>query len=332
MSTPEHSSVPGPSNATPATSPRRVVVALGGNAITRPGADDSVAQDYINLERSLDSIVHMIEQGYEVIMTHGNGPQVGNQMIRVELSLTQAPNLPLDVMVADLQGGLGYMIERVLRNKFHRAGLERSICVLLTMVEVSAEDPAFQNPTKFVGPAFPESEVAELQTQRGWLMKEDKGRGWRRVVPSPEPIGIVEKGLIRHIAEQGTLAIVAGGGGIPVHRDAEGEVQGVEGVIDKDFASAVVARETGAQELYILTAVEQVKLHFGTPEERALDRITAAEARRFMDEGHFPAGSMGPKMEAAVRFVEEGGQRSLITDVFTLDKALAGETGTWIVP
>lgn len=332
MSTPEHSSATGPSTSHSVTSPGRVVVALGGNAITRPGADDSVAQDYVNLERSLDSIVHMIQQGYEVIMTHGNGPQVGNQMIRVELALTQAPNLPLDVVVADLQGGLGYMIERVLRNKFRRAGLERPICVLLTMVEVSIDDPAFQNPTKFVGPAFPGSEVESLQSQRGWQMKEDKGRGWRRVVPSPAPIGIVEKGLIRHIVEHGTLAIVAGGGGIPVHRDAAGEVHGVEGVIDKDFASAVVAQETGAQELYILTAVEQVKLHFGTPEERPLDRITVAEARQFLDEGHFPAGSMGPKMRAAVAFVEQGGQRALITDVFTLDKALAGQTGTWIVP
>lgn len=314
------------------SSPRRVVIALGGNAITRPGADDSVAQDYVNLERSLDSIATMIERGFEVIMTHGNGPQVGNQMIRVELALTQAPDLPLDVVVADLQGGLGYMIERVLRNKLQRRGILRPVCVMLTMIEVSEDDPAMDDPTKFVGPTYPQEEVESLTNERGWSLKEDKGRGWRRVVPSPEPIGIVECGLIRHIVTEGALAIVAGGGGIPVRRDADGQYHGVEGVIDKDFASAVLALETEASELYILTAVEQVALHFGTPEERLLDRLTVSEARRYMDEGHFPAGSMGPKMEAACRFVEQGGERSLITDVFTLDRALAGETGTWIVP
>lgn len=314
------------------TPSRRVVVALGGNAITRPGADDSVAQDYLNLERSLDSIAGMIAGGFEVIMTHGNGPQVGNQMIRVELSQKEAPDLPLDVMVADLQGGLGYMIERVLRNKLLRLKIERSICVLLTMVEVAADDPALDDPAKFVGPAFTEDEVDALVAERGWIMKEDRGRGWRRVVPSPEPQRIVESGLIRQLVSSGALAIVAGGGGIPVTRNGDGFFEGVEGVIDKDFASTVVALETHAEELYILTGVEQVALHFGTPEEQPLATLTVSEARRYMDEGHFPAGSMGPKMEAACRFVEQGGERALITDVFTLDKALAGETGTWIVP
>lgn len=312
--------------------PTRVVVALGGNAITRPGADDSVAQDYINLERSLDSIAYMIKEGFEVIMTHGNGPQVGNQMIRVELSRQEAPDLPLDVMVADLQGGLGYMIERVLRNKLHRLHIERSICVLLTMVEVAPDDPALDDPAKFVGPAFKEDEVEDLTAQRGWMMKEDRGRGWRRVVASPEPAKIIESGLIRQLVTSGALAIVAGGGGIPVTCDNDGFFEGVEGVIDKDLASTVVALETEATELYILTGVERVALDFGTPQERYLETITVAEARRHMADGHFPAGSMGPKMEAACRFVEGGGERSLITDVFTLGKALAGQTGTWIVP
>ncbi len=311
---------------------RRVVVALGGNAITQPGEDDSVQQDYINLDRSLTSIARLVENGYEVIMTHGNGPQVGNQMIRVELSRQQAPDLPLDVMVADLQGGLGYMIERVLRNKLHRLGIERSICVLLTMVEVDVDDPAFDNPSKFVGAAFDPEEVETLAKERGWLMKEDRGRGWRRVVPSPQPIRIVASDLIQQIVSNGNLAIVAGGGGIPVSRDSEGILHGVEGVIDKDLASTVLALDTGASELYILTAVKRVALHFGTPEERFLDTVPVAEARRYMAEGHFPAGSMGPKMEAACRFVEHGGKRSLITDVFSLDEALAGKTGTWIVP
>lgn len=312
--------------------PCRVVVALGGNAISRPGDDQSVVQDYVNLRQSLDSVLDLIEQGYEVVLTHGNGPQVGNQMIRVEMARGFAPDLPLDVVVADLQGGLGYMIERVVRNKLLRRGMDKSMCVLLTLVEVDRDDPAHANPTKFVGPAFPESEVAALHRDRGWIMKEDRGRGWRRVVPSPEPIAMVERKLIRTIVDAGALVVVTGGGGIPVARNAKGMLKGVEGVIDKDLASCVMGLEIGARELFILTGVEQVMLDYGTPDERPLGRITVAEARRYMAEGQFPPGSMGPKMEAACRFVEGGGQRALITDLLTLERALAGETGTWVVP
>lgn len=309
---------------------RRVVVALGGNAITRPGDDGSVAADYANLKRSLRSITELVRRGYEVVLTHGNGPQVGNQMIRVELARGQAPDLPLDVMVADLQGGLGYMIERVLRNKFLRQGIDKHLCVLLTLVEVRGDDPALQRPSKFVGPFFEESQVEDLVRQRGWMMKEDKGRGWRRVVASPDPVAIVEKDLIETLIEAGALVIVTGGGGIPVRRTSAGLYKGVEAVVDKDLASAVLANEIHAPELFILTGVDRVKLHFGTPEEESLESMTVEEARRYLDEGHFPAGSMGPKIEAACRFVENGGERALITDIFALDQALAGRTGTWI--
>lgn len=312
--------------------PGRVVVALGGNAITQAGGDNSVAQDYINLRRSLSSVVTLVERGYQVLLTHGNGPQVGNQMIRVELSRGQAPDLPLDVVVADLQGGLGYMIERVLRNKFLRLGIEQSICALLTLTEVDAEDPAFQEPTKFVGPVFPPHEVEHLRQQRGWLMKEDPGRGWRRVVASPDPIAIVERSLIRTLIDAGALVIVTGGGGIPVKRTQKGLLRGVEGVIDKDLASAVLALELGAQELFILTGVEKVALDYGTPDERPVDALTAAEARRYLAQGQFAPGSMGPKIRAACQFVERGGERVLITDIFTLLDALDGKTGTWITP
>ena len=314
----------------PRAIPGRVVVALGGNAITRPGDDGSVRQDYANLHRSLEAVVHMVRNGYQVVLTHGNGPQVGNQMLRVELARGQAPDLPLDLVVADLQGGLGYMIERVLRNKFLRLGIEQPVCALLTLVEVDADDPAFGNPTKFVGLAYPESEVHRLVEERGWILKEDKGRGWRRVVPSPEPIGVVERQLIRTLIDAGALVIVTGGGGIPVARTRKGMLKGVEGVIDKDLASAVLAREIGASELYILTAVERVALDFGTRREQPLSALTVVEARAHMAAGQFPPGSMGPKMLAACRFVEQGGERALITDIFTLRKALDGKTGTWI--
>ena len=311
-------------------SPRRVVVALGGNAITRPGDDGSVGQDYANLRRSLQSVIHLVQRGDQVILTHGNGPQVGNQMIRVELARGQAPDLPLDLVVADLQGGLGYMIERVLRNLFLGRGIEQPVCALLTQVEVDVTDPAFDNPSKFVGAFYRSDEVANLSSERGWIMKEDQGRGWRRVVPSPDPIGIIERDLIETLIQAGALVIVTGGGGIPVARTPAGMLKGVEGVIDKDLASAVLARELGATDLYILTAVEQVAVDFGTPRERPLSSLTAAEARALLAAGQFPPGSMGPKMQAACRFVEQGGQQALITDIFTLVPALEGRTGTWI--
>ena len=311
---------------------KRVVVAIGGNAISQAGGDDSVAQDYANLRRSLETVVELVERGHHVILTHGNGPQVGNQMIRVEMSRDQVPDLPLDVVVADLQGGLGYMIERVLRNKFLRRGLDKPVCVLLTLVEVDPKDPAFENPTKFVGPIYREDEVATLTEDRGWLMKEDKGRGYRRVVPSPQPRGIVEAGLLSTLMDAGALVVAIGGGGIPVARRHDGSLRGVEGVIDKDLTAAALGLEIQADDLYILTAVERVALGFGTPDARPLSSVTVGEARRYMAEGHFPAGSMGPKMDAACRFIEGGGGRALITDVFSLVRALDGETGTWILP
>ena len=314
------------------TSAKRAVVALGGNAITRSTDDGSVRQDYVNLRRSLATIVQLVARGYEILLTHGNGPQVGNQMIRVELARGQAPDLPLDVMVADLQGGLGYMIERVLRNKLLQAHLVKPVCALLTLVEVDANDPALSNPTKFVGPAFPKEEIEKLARERGWIVKEDPRRGWRRVVPSPEPKGIIERDLILTLVEAGALIIVTGGGGIPVKRTKSGLLRGIEAVVDKDMASAVLAHEIHADELYILTDVEQALLHFGSPQETGIAQMTVSEAREYIAQGHFPPGSMGPKVDAACRFVEAGGGRSLITDIFTLMEALDGNTGTWIVP
>jgi len=309
---------------------RRAVIALGGNAITQPGEEGTVEQDYANLDRSLEGVLDVIERGYELVITHGNGPQVGNQMIRVELAKDEAPVLPLDVMGADIQGGLGYMIERVLRSKLRRRGMVHRVCCMLAMVEVDANDPAFGDPTKFVGPFYTADEVAALREQRGWAMKEDKGRGWRRVVPSPEPKSVIQRQEILTLLEAGTIVISGGGGGIPVARSTGGDLVGVEGVVDKDLASAVMALALGAPELIILTGVERVQIGYGTPEARPLNIVTVAEAREHMAQGHFPAGSMGPKMEAACRFVEGGGSRTLITNVFTLSEALAGTTGTWV--
>jgi carbamate kinase len=309
---------------------RRAVVALGGNAITRPGDRGTVEEDFRNLEQSLTGIVDLYERGYEIILTHGNGPQVGNQMIRVEVARDEAPDLPLDVMVADIQGGLGYMIERVLRSKFRRRGLIPRVSCLLSMVEVDANDPAFSNPTKYVGPFYTSDEVEDLRNHRGWDVKEDPGRGWRRVVPSPDPIGIVQWQEILHMLEAGSIVISAGGGGIPVSRSENGELVGIEAVIDKDLASAVLGLSTGASELFLLTGVERVMLNFGKPQQTGLSIISTQEARRHLEEGHFPPGSMGPKIEAACRFIEAGGGRVLVTHIDTLIPALDGTTGTWI--
>jgi len=308
----------------------RIVVALGGNAITRHGESGTVEQDYANLRGSLDHIVKLVERGYELVLTHGNGPQIGNQMIRVEVARGQAPDLPLDLMVADLQGGMGYMIERVLRNQLLKAGLEVPVCAMLSQVEVAADDPALANPTKFVGPAFDKEEIDRLAEERGWIVREDKGRGWRRVVPSPQPLEIIEGDLIRTLIDAGALVIVSGGGGIPVSRSEDGQLEGVEAVIDKDFAAVELAKAVDATHLFILTSVESVYLDFGTPQQRAVRFLSVDDARGHLAAGQFPEGSMAPKIEAACRFVENSDRKVLVTDLFTVLEAIDGSAGTWI--
>lgn len=311
---------------------KRAVVALGGNAITRPGEAGTVEQDYANLDHSLEGVVALLERGYELVLTHGNGPQIGNQMIRVEVARDEAPILPLDLMGADIQGGMGYMIEKVLRGKLRKKGMAHRVCCLITLVEVDASDPAFDNPTKFVGPFYREEEVEKLSRERGWVIKEDSGRGWRRVVPSPKPIAIIEQHEITALLDSGAVVICGGGGGIPVARSRSGELEGVEGVIDKDLASAIIALGVRSPELVVLTGAEKVLLNFGTLEETPISIMSVLEARKYQEEGHFPAGSMGPKIDAACRFIEGGGSRTLITDPFKLGDALEGHTGTWITP
>jgi carbamate kinase len=306
-------------------------VALGGNAISRSGEEGTVEQDYRNLEESLEQVVDLLAMGQQVVLTHGNGPQIGNQMIRVELAKHEAPVLPLDIMGADIQGGLGYMIERVLRSKLNRRGLASNVACMLTMVEVDPADPAFSDPTKFVGPFYKEQQVEALQLNRGWILKKDSDRGWRRVVPSPRPVGIVQKHEILTLLRGENLVISGGGGGIPVCRTKSGDIIGVECVIDKDHSSAVIALAVQAPELYLLTGVAQVQLRYGTPKAESLKTLTVEQARGYLAEGHFPAGSMGPKMQAACEFIEGGGSRVLITDPAHLLESLEGNSGTWIV-
>lgn len=308
-----------------------VVVALGGNAITREFEEGNIAQQFENTRRSLLSVIELIKRDYKLVITHGNGPQVGNALIRVEESRHLVPPLPLGIVVADLQGGMGYMIQQCLHNKMKDKKISKPVVTVLTQVLVHKDDPSIQNPTKYVGPFFKKEQVAELEKERGWVMREDKGRGYRRVVSSPEPIGIFEKNIIKQLVEQGSVVVAAGGGGIPVYLDRRGWLEGVDAVIDKDLASAVLAAEIGAEKLVILTGVDKVAIKFGTPEQKNLSRLTLNEARKYLQQGEFPPGSMGPKIQAAINFLEQGGQEVVITSIEKSVQALAGEEGTKIV-
>jgi carbamate kinase len=308
-----------------------VVVALGGNAITREYEQGLIPEQFENTRRSLEGVVHLIKSGYRVILTHGNGPQVGNALIRVEESRDLVPPLPLGIIVADLEGGMGYMIEQSLQNKLHDAGLKNNVTTVLTQIVVDPKDPSIKNPTKYVGPFFKKEQVAELESKRGWEMKEDKGRGFRRVVPSPVPQSIIEKKIISTLLENDIIVIAAGGGGIPVYRDARGWLEGVDAVIDKDHASALLGNEVGANKLIILTGVDKVAINFGTDDQKDLDRLTVDEAKKYYDEGQFPKGSMGPKILAAIHFIEGGGKEVLITSIENVIEAMEGKNGTKIV-
>jgi carbamate kinase len=311
---------------------KTVVVALGGNAITREFEEGSIAQQFENTRRSLLSVIHYIHHGYRVVITHGNGPQVGNAMVRVEETRHLVPPLPLGIIVADLEGGMGYMIEQCLQNKLNDRGLTRPIVAVLTQVLVNKNDPSILNPTKFVGPFFTKEQVKDLETKRPWVLKEDRGRGFRRVVPSPIPMEILEKNIIKLLVDQDIIVIAAGGGGIPVYREESGWLEGVDGVIDKDLASAVLARDIEAQEMLILTSVDHVAINFNKENQRDLMTLNLKEAKSYMDEGQFPKGSMGPKIQAAINFLEQGGEKVTITSIENAIDALINNSGTVITP
>ena len=308
------------------------VVAIGGNAVNRPGEKPTAENMFKNLAETAKYLADMIELGYEIIITHGNGPQVGNLLIQQDLAKEVIPPFPIDVNDAMTQGYLGYMIVQTLHNELLKRGIKRNIATVVTQIVVDENDPGFQNPTKPIGPFYSEEEAKKLQEKTGWIFKEDAGRGWRRVVPSPMPLDIVELEAIKEMVENGTIVVAAGGGGIPVVREEDGKLRGVEAVIDKDRASALLAIEIDADEFIILTAVEKVYINFGKPDQKAIDKMTVEEAKKYMEEGHFHKGSMYPKVESSVRFVEHTKREALITDMTKLKEALEGKTGTRIVP
>ena len=272
--------------------PKTIVVALGGNAISQQFEEGNIHQQFTNTRQSLKGVVELIQRDYNVLITHGNGPQVGNALIRVEESRQLVPVLPLGIIVADIEGGMGYMIEQCLQNKMFDRGIKREIATIITQVLVNPEDPSIKDPTKFVGPFYSDKDIDTLRKRPGWVLKEDPGRGWRRVVPSPTPIELVGKNIIKLLIENNIIVIASGGGGIPVYIDKKnGWYEGIDAVIDKDLASAVLARDINADELMILTAVEKVCLNYGQPNQEEIGHMTVSEAKRYLSENHFPAGS-----------------------------------------
>jgi carbamate kinase len=308
------------------------VVAIGGNALIRDKDHLSIPDQYTEASITAHHIADMIEAGWNVIVTHGNGPQMGFILRRSELSIHEVAPVPMDYAGADLQGAIGYMFLKAFRNEFRRRGVMREPVAVVTEALVDRNDPAFSDPTKPIGSHMSEAKAKELAARQGWTVKEDAGRGWRRVVPSPVPRKILDLGVIEHLARAGYLVIGCGGGGIPVIRDDEGNIRGIEAVIDKDLASSLLARSIGADLFMVSTAVERVAINFNKPDQRWLDRLTVTEAKRYHAEDQFDRGSMGPKIQALIEYLEAGGKQGLITDPPNIGRALAGESGTLIVP
>lgn len=301
---------------------KTAVVALGGNAISPKGEADTIANQFRNTRKSRKAIIRLIEQGYNLAITHGNGPQVGNALLRVEAAEGRAPIIPLGVCVADTEGGMGYMIEQSLQNSLRRLHVSRDVVTIATQIIVDAHDPAIKNPQKFVGGWYTELEIKTLAKKFGWSIKEIPGKGWRRVVPSPIPREIINKRTIKKLVEEGIVVIAAGGGGIPVYIDEKGNYEGVDAVIDKDLASAILARDIDADELFILTDVDQVAINWGQKNQQNLGKVTYDELKQYYEEGQFPVGSMGPKVKAALNFLESGGSQVTITSLDSVKEDL----------
>ncbi len=308
-----------------------VVIAIGGNSLIKDPEHMTVFDQYKAAGQTCAHIAGIVEEGYRVVVTHGNGPQVGFILLRSELASDVLHTVPLDTCGADTQGALGYQIAQTLDNELRRRGIRRAVVAIVTQAVVDIDDPGFRNPAKPIGP-FYSAESARRHQANGWAMKEDAGRGWRRVVASPMPIELIEEPAIEALLKKEMIVVAVGGGGIPVIRKGDGDLEGVAAVIDKDRASCLLAKNLGAKIFVISTAVDQVALHFGTPEQRDLDRMTVTEAKQYLDQGHFAPGSMKPKIESAVDFLEHGGRRVIITRPSLLEEAIHGLAGTHIVP
>jgi carbamate kinase len=299
------------------------VIALGGNALLRGGQEGTIDEQEQNTTETLENLVHLLKDGYDLVITHGNGPQVGNILMRNEAGeqVYGIPRMPVDICVADSQGGIGYMVERMLRNVLLKHGIQKEVVTLVTMVEVDRRDPAFENPTKRIGQIYTRTEASLLEKAKGWVFKEEVKQpgGWRRVVPSPRPVRISNENVIESLARQGTVVIAAGGGGIPVYTDEENRVRPAEVVVDKDLASSLLAARIRANEYYILTDVPYVFLDYRKKTQRPVEFLDYRDTLKYLEEGQFSEGSMAPKIRACLQFIEQGGDKSVITEATLLE-------------
>ncbi len=299
------------------------VVALGGNALLRENQAGTIEEQEQNTTDTLENLVFLINQGYDLVLTHGNGPQVGNILMRNDAGeqTYHIPQMPIDICVADSQGGIGYMIERMMRNILIKHNIDKEIVTLVTAVVVAENDPAFQNPAKRIGKIYSSDQADQLTTDKGWTFKEEikSAGGWRRVVPSPSPVQIINENVIKALARQGVITIAVGGGGIPVYIGPEGKVRAAEAVIDKDLASSLLAGRIGADEFYILTDVPFIYKNYKQPDQAVLEFLNYADAKMYLDAGEFSEGSMAPKIRACLQFLEHGGQKAIITEAFKLE-------------
>jgi carbamate kinase len=309
-----------------------IVIAIGGNSLISDAQHMSVFDQYKAAGETSQHIAGLVERGHQIVITHGNGPQVGFILLRSEIAKEVLHQVPLDTCGADTQGAIGYQISQNLDNELRRRGLSRHVAAVVTQVVVDGRDEGFENPTKPIGPFYTAEAARIHQDQQDWAMVEDSGRGWRRVVASPRPLEIIEEPVIRHLLEREVIVVAAGGGGIPVIRNEDGCLEGAAAVIDKDRTSSLLAQNLGAQILMISTAVDKVALDFGKPEQRDIDVMTVADAKRHLLEKQFAPGSMKPKIEAAVEFLDNGGERVIVCQPHHLEEALSGDMGTHIVP
>ncbi len=308
----------------------KILVAFGGNAILQHGEKGTAAEQMANVRKTCAELVRLVMKGHSLAITHGNGPQVGDILLKNEIAKNSLPPMPLDVCGAESQGMIGYMIQQSMCLELMSARLDKSVTTVVTQTEIDINDPAFRNPSKPIGPFYTAMEASKLREEKGWTVIDDSGRGYRRVVPSPHPIAIVEGAIVRQLFDAGVIVIAAGGGGVPVVRTSEDgmNLRGVEAVIDKDLSAALLASSLEAEILLILTDVEKVSLNFGQPNEKKLDKMSVEECERYLADGQFPAGSMGPKIEAAVRFVKGGGRMTIISSLERAMEAIEGGAGT----
>ena len=310
---------------------KTAIIALGGNALSQKGQTGSIYEQFANTRESLTEIIEFVRQGYNLCLTHGNGPQVGDELLRMDLTYNEVPPLPLGVCVAGTQGTIGYMIQQTFQNALREENVDREVVTLVTQVMVRADDPSIADPTKFVGKRYEETQAQAIAEKFGWTVKEQETGRWRRVVPSPDPDFIMHGISIRTLVEAGTIVLAAGGGGIPVYNDDNHKLEGLDAVIDKDLTAAKLGRVIHAQEYYIITDVDHVYLNYGSSDQEPIYKMTDVQAKQYQKDGHFQKGSMWPKIRSAIYFLKHYGEKAVITNIQNIRKAINGEAGTTIV-